>query len=165
MSLEAPRFHLVLGVLTAVAAAAAVSCGLASAADRGSGPTVTIHTIMKSTARTMIDADHNGKPSVGDYYVDQVIHVDPATGRQVGTGVAICTQVTSNARLYDCQASDVLPGGELREAGRFTLGKTWRFAIVGGSGRFDGASGSVTGTWLDSQFTKSRDVFGIKLPG
>jgi hypothetical protein len=127
---------------------------------------VIIHTIMKSTARTTIDADHNGKPSVGDYIVDQVIHVDPATGKQVGTGVAICTQVTSNGSLYDCQGSDVLPGGELRESGRFfTLGKTWRFAIVGGTGKFDGASGSVTGTWLDPKFSKSRDVFWIKVPG
>ena len=164
MSLRTCRFDVALGVLTAMAAAAAVSCGLASAAAGGSGTTVTIHTIQESAAFTTIDADHNGKASVGDYSVAQVVHVDPATGRKVGTGIAICTQITRTGSLYDCQGSDVLPGGELRESGRFTLGKTWRLTIVGGSGRFEGASGSVTGTWLDPKFTKSRDVFEIALP-
>jgi hypothetical protein len=164
VSRRAARIDSLLGALTVVAAAAAIPCGLASAAAGHSGSTVIIHTIQKSIALTTVDADHNGKASVGDYKVDEVVHVDPATGKKVGTGIAICTQVTANGRLYDCQASDVLPGGELRESGRFTLGKTWRFAIVGGSGKFDGASGSVSGTWLE-KFSRSRDVFEIKVPG
>jgi len=81
---------------------------------------------------------------------------------EIGTGVAICTQVNADGSLFDCQGSDVLPGGELREAGRFTIGKTWQLSILGGSGRYDGASGSVDGTWLDPQLTRSRDVFTIK---
>jgi hypothetical protein len=104
----------------------------------------------------------DGKASVGDYSVAQVVHVEPKSGKQIGTGVAICTQVTADGSLFDCQGSDVFPGGELRESGRFTSGKTWHLSIVGGSRRYDGASGSVDGTWLDPQFTQSRDIFTIK---
>ena len=67
------------------------------------------------------------------------------------------------ATLFDCQGSDVFAAGELREAGRFTLGKTWRLSILGGSGKYDGASGSVDGTWLDAKATRSRDVFTVTL--
>ena len=136
---------------------------LAAGSSAAGGQVQTIHTIMKTTAFTEVDADRNGKESVGDYTVTQVVHLDPGTGKKVGTGVAICTQVTPNGDLFDCQGNDVLPGGELREAGRFTVGKTWHLSILGGSGRFDGASGSVDGTWLNSKLTRSKDVFTIKL--
>jgi hypothetical protein len=122
----------------------------------------TIHTIQQTTAYTSVDADHDGTASIGDYSVAQVVHLDPTTSKQVGTGVAICTQVTADGSLFDCQGSDVLPGGELREAGRFTIGETWHLSILGGSGRYDGASGSVDGTWLDPQLSRSRDVFTIR---
>ena len=116
---------------------------------------------MRTTAYTTIDADHNGKPSVGDYSIARVVHIDPQSGRQVGTGVAICTQIAAAATVFDCRGSDSLPGGELREAGKFTLAKTWHLSILGGSGRYDGASGSVDGTWLDAKATKSRVLFTI----
>jgi hypothetical protein len=135
---------------------------LAAGSSVGTGDVQTIHTIMKTIAFTEVDADGNGKASVGDYTVTRVVHVDPVTGKKVGSGVAICTQITPNGDLFDCQGSDVLPGGELREAGRFTVGKTWRLSILGGSGRFDGASGAVDGTWLNSKLTRSRDVFRVR---
>jgi hypothetical protein len=71
--------------------------------------------------------------------------------------------VNAGGTLFDCQGSDVFPSGELREAGRFTFGKTWHLSILGGSGKFDGASGSVDGTWLDAKATRSRDVFTVTL--
>lgn len=142
--------------------AAALVPAIASGSSQGDAATVTIQTIQSATAFTTIDADQNGKASVGDYSVAQVVHTDPKTGKRIGTGVAICTQINAAGSLFDCQGSDVLPGGELREAGRFTFGKTWHLSIVGGSGVYDGASGSVQGTWLDAKLTRSRDVFTIK---
>jgi hypothetical protein len=151
--------------LRAAVVAAVLVAVLVPALAAGSsshGGVQTVRTIQQTTAFTSVDADHDGTASIGDYSVAQVVHLDPATGKQIGTGVAICTQVTADGSLFDCQGSDVLPGGELREAGRFTIGKTWHLSILGGSGRYDGASGSVDGTWLDPQLTRSRDVFTIK---
>ena len=151
------RAALVAAVLIAVLVPA-----LATGSSSRSSGVQRIHTIMQTVAYTSVDADHNGTASIGDYSVAQVVHLDPTTGKQIGTGVAICTQVTADGSLFDCQGSDVLPGGELREAGRFTIGKTWHLSILGGSGRYDGASGSVDGTWLDPELSRSRDVFTIR---
>ena len=145
-----------IGVVLIAALVPALASGSSS-----KGTDSTIHTLMKTVAFTTVDADHNGKASVGDYSVARVIHVDPSTGKHVGTGVAICTQVNAAGTLFDCQGSDVLPGGELREAGRLVPAATWHLSIVGGSGKFDGASGSVDGVWLDKNATRSRDVFSI----
>ena len=150
------RVAFVVAVLVAVLVPA-----LATGSSTRGGATRTIRTIQQTTAYTSVDADHDGTASIGDYSVAQVVHLDPTTGKQIGTGVAICTQVTADGSLFDCQGSDVLPGGELREAGRFTIGTTWHLSILGGSGRYDGASGSVDGTWLDPQLSRSRDVFTI----
>jgi streptogramin lyase len=151
------RVALVAAVLVAVLLPALAT----GSSSRGSAVR-TMHTIQQAAAYTSVDADHDGTASIGDYSVAQVVHLDPTTGKQIGTGVAICTQVTADGSLFDCQGSDVLPGGELREAGRFTIGKTWHLSILGGSGRYDGASGSVDGTWLDPQLSRSRDVFTIR---
>ena len=124
----------------AVLVAAAVPALASGSSDRHAAPT--LHTLMKTVAFTSVDADHNGKPSVGDYTVAQVIHVDPTTRKRIGTGVAICTQVNAAGTLFDCEGSDVLPGGELREGGRLVPAATWHLSILGGSGKFDGASGS-----------------------
>ena len=131
-------------------------------AHAGGGSAITIRTLMKTVAFTSVDADHNGRPSVGDYSVAQVVHLDPKTGKRLGTGTAICTQINPAGTLLDCQGSDVFPGGEIREAGRFTFGKTWRLSVIGGSGIYDGASGSAGGTWLDPKLTKSSDTFVLK---
>ena len=157
------RLRVIAGGIALMAIGAAAGPGSATGAARHRTTTDTINTIMKTVAFTPVDADHNGKASIGDYSVAQVIHVDPKTGKQVGKGVAICTQVTANGSLFDCQGSDVFAGGELREAGRFAIGKTWHLSILGGSGKYDGASGSVDGTWLDPKLTRSRDVFVVTL--
>jgi hypothetical protein len=133
-----------------------------AAASSGGPPDVKIiKTIQRAAAFTTVDADHNGKPSIGDYSVAQVVHLSPKTGKAIGGGTAICTQVNASGSLFDCQGEDHFAGGEIREAGRFTISKGFRLAILGGTGIYEGASGELNGTWLDSKFTRSRDVFTI----
>src|SRR3954447_22952874 len=161
--MKKPRMRFMVGGIAVATAAAVAVPGWATGAAGRAAQTETFNTIMKTVAFTAVDADHNGKASIGDYSVAQVVHIDPKTGKRVGTGVGICTQVTAAGTLFDCQGSDVFAAGELREGGRFTLGKTWQLSILGGSGKFDGASGSVDGTWLDAKATRSRDVFAVTL--
>ena len=149
------------GVALSTLLAAVLVPTIAGATPNHAVSTITIRTLMKAVAFTSVDADHNGKPSVGDYSVVRVVHVNPRTGKQIGTGTAICTQVNTAGTLLDCQGSDVFPGGEIREAGRFTLAKKRQLSILGGSGIYDGASGSVNGTWLDPKYTKSSVTFQI----
>ena len=105
---------------------------------------------------------HYGKASVGDHSIAQVVHVSPKTGKVIGGGTAICTQINHRGTSFDCQGEDHFAGGEIREAGRFTFGRTFRLAILGGTGIYQGASGELKGTWLDKELTKARDVFTIR---
>jgi hypothetical protein len=58
--------------------------------------------------------------------------------------------VTADQSLYDCQGSDLLPGGEIREAGRVTDPSTFTWAVLGGTGKYVDVGGSVTGTSIDA---------------
>jgi hypothetical protein len=129
--------------------------------DQHAAVTIIIKTIQQSTAYTSVDADRDGKPSVGDYSIAQVVHLSPRTGKPIGGGSAICTQVNAGGSPFDCQGQDHFAGGEIREAGRFTISKGFRLAILGGTGIYQGASGELNGTWLDRKLTRSRDVFTI----
>jgi hypothetical protein len=136
------------------------SAGAASAPTPGA--VTLIKTIQKGTAFTTIDADHDGKASIGDYSIGTVVHVSPKTGKVMGGGTAICTQINATGTRFDCQGEDHFAGGQIREAGRFTFARTFRLAILGGTGIYEGASGELKGTWLDKQLTKARDVFTIR---
>ena len=139
---------------------AAVS--FASASPQGDTTVTTIKTIQQAVAFTSIDADHNGKPSVGDYSIAQVVHLSPKSGKPIGGGTAICTQIDAAGSLYDCQGEDHFAGGDIREAGRFRIAKGFRLAILGGTGVYQGAAGELNGTWLDAKLTKARDIFTIR---
>jgi len=131
-----------------------------------SGPSLlTIRTIQQGTAFTTVDADHNGKPSIGDYSIAAVVHLSPTTKKPIGGGTAICTQINAAGTLFDCQGEDHFAGGEIREAGRFTISKGFRLAILGGTGIYQGVSGELAGTWLDAKLTKARDVFTMTRGG
>jgi hypothetical protein len=117
----------------------------------GDGPSAKqIHLTIKVTATTPVDVDGSGGASIGDTVVEQGDLYTADGKTKVGDGYAVCTQVTADQSIYDCQGSDLLPGGELREAGRFTDPNTFTWAIVGGTGRYSGAGGSVTGTNTDA---------------
>src|SRR4051812_20880750 len=70
------------------------------------------------TAYTPVDVDGDNKVSVGDELVLQANDYDKPGGTQIGTGTVTCIVIDATAGNYDCQGSDVLPGGEIREAGR-----------------------------------------------
>lgn len=143
----------------AAAAAALIGAPGALAATGHTSTRITIRTLQTQTAITFVDADHSGGASVGDFAVIVARHHDPATHKVVGSGTAICTQMDAGGTAYDCQGEDRFSGGELREAGRSTGIKGFRFAILGGTGAYAGAQGEVRGIWLDKSMTKARDQF------
>ena len=125
-------------------------CGTATV-WAGNGPkTKQLHLLIKVTATTAVDVDGSGGASVGDTLIEQGDLYTADGKTKVGDGYAVCTQVTADQSIYDCQGSDSLPGGEIREAGRFTDPNTFTWAVLGGTGRFTGVGGSVTGTTIDA---------------
>jgi hypothetical protein len=123
----------------------------------GNGARSSIEMIGKATGLTLVDADHSGKPSLGDYEIGKVTLVDPGSGAIIGQSVVNCTILSTARTEFLCLGYNRLRGGELVLAGHFSaLSKTYRLAIVGGTGDYAGAGGWENGTWLDAKFTKVR---------
>jgi hypothetical protein len=114
------------------------------------------HFLAVTASATPIDVDGDSKNSVGDELVILVKDYDRPGGTQIGTGTVTCIFVDATAGDYDCQGSDVLPGGEIREAGRL-LGSDpthLHWAIIGGIDKYRSASGQIDGTFVDAQHTQ-----------
>ena len=115
------------------------------------------------TAFTQVDVDGDGKLSVGDELVLQANDYDKPGGTQIGTGTVTCVAIDAAAGNFDCQGSDVLPGGEIRESGRI-LGSDpthFHWAVTGGTGSYRGAGGQLDGTFVDSQLTQATITFTL----
>jgi hypothetical protein len=109
------------------------------------------------TAYTQVDVDGDGKLSVGDTLVLQASDYDKPGGTQIGTGTVTCVTIDAKAGNFDCQGSDVLPGGEIRESGR-VLGSDpthFHWAVTGGTDKYRGVTGQLDGTFVDSQLTQA----------
>jgi hypothetical protein len=115
------------------------------------------------TSYTPVDVDGDGTPSVGDAVVLLTKDYDTQGGTQIGAGTVTCVTTDATADNYDCQGSDVLPGGEIREAGRAVGSDPTHFhwAVTGGTDRYRGARGQLDGTFVDSQLTQATITFTL----
>lgn len=149
------RFRLLL-----TATVMLIGASMASASAETPARAHVIRTLQVGTGLTLVDADHSGGQSVGDYFVLTAKHLNPVTHRVTGTGTAICTQIDQAGTIFDCQGEDQFGRGELREAGQLKLtSRGFRFAILGGTGPYLGAWGEVRGTFLNAAKTKARVTF------
>lgn len=145
-----------------LAAAAALACGsVAFGSSPTDGSAKRISAVLLYTGLTSVDADHNGKPSIGDYGIAPAVYVTGA-GKRVGHGSAICVQVNAAGTRYACEGQNHFPGGDILTAGVFSpLEKTFREAIVGGTGVYAGLRGTFEGKWLKPDYSKARVSFTL----
>lgn len=145
-------------------AAAALALAAASAAfgsASGSSKARTIKATALGTGITFVDADRNGKPSLGDYEIGTQVLVNSAAKR-LGYGSVFCVQVNPAGTEYQCQSQFHFAGGAVMSAGPFSAtSPTYASAIIGGTGTYAGVTGTVAGTWLDKKFTKARVVISL----
>jgi hypothetical protein len=95
--------------------------------------------------RTTFTKQGPARLSVGDQIVQRAAYLD-ASGKRVGALDLVCTVTRSGSlakAAEQCTATATLPGGTLALAtgGSFDVHEA---AIVGGTGRFAGAGGTVT---------------------
>jgi hypothetical protein len=116
-----------------------------------------------TTSFTPVDVDGDGKASVGDAIVLLTADYDKQGGTQIGSGTVTCVATDIAANNYDCQGSDVLPGGEIREAGRAVGSDPTHFhwAVIGGTERYSGARGQLDGTFVDAQLSQATATFSL----
>jgi len=113
------------------------------------------------TGLTQVDVDHDAKLSTGDEVIVRAQDYDKQGGTVIGTGTVVCVAVDADAGNFDCQGSDVLAGGEIREAGRVVGADPSHFhwAVVGGTRKYRGVSGQLDGSFVDTDLTNAALVF------
>jgi len=159
-----------------VAAGATIALSMALAACGGGGPKLEVQTLRLTEgaerASNFIDNPPKTKrvqgapeqASLGDEFVFEYPIVD-ASRKDIGNLAVTCT-ITRAAQIdlasTQCVGTATLPGGSLAVTTAGRAGPTIRGAIVGGTGKYEGASGSFT-TVRTSQ-AGAKDVFHVFLP-
>jgi hypothetical protein len=82
-------------------------------------------------------------------------------GHLIGSETIVCTYLGRTARM--CQMSFTLPRGTIVAAGQLSSRLLYQVAIVGGTGLYDNARGTLTSTSLGLR--PRRDVLLFRLAG
>ena len=144
--------------LVAVAAVGALAL-VGFAADRtaeATGPAV-VRLTDRQTSLTSV----GGRSTGGREIVRLTLFGSSSTKRPIGHGVLVCTFVGGGER--SCEGSYVLPRGSIETAGVLSSRLIYTHAVVGGTGLFDNARGTLTVT--AKTLTPRREILLFRLTG
>jgi Allene oxide cyclase barrel like domain len=124
--------------------AAVVSLGVATAVGRASSDAAALHFYERQGPTTFVDNSPKGKqPTAGDAFVF-TNPVYTRHGGRVGSDHGSCTIVRTKPLVAECTSMLQLPQGELMILNLNTGKPSFSAAVVGGTGRFAGAHGTLT---------------------
>jgi hypothetical protein len=145
---------LLAGLLVGVAA---IGSGQ-SRSDAATGP-ATIRITDRELAVTRVDLGRRGT-SPGDMEIVRVRLLERGTLQTIGRAELVCTFVDSR-RSRVCRGTYVLPRGKLVVGGSLLYRQFYDLAVVGGTGLYDNARGSVTVTRTARKPVRNLVVFRL----
>jgi hypothetical protein len=117
--------------------------------------------VVRLTDRQM-HITHFGDDRIGGGDIARMtLYGSTSTTRPIGHAVVTCTEVGSGERM--CSGSYVLPKGTLETAGILRSRLLYTQAVVGGTGLFDNARGTLTVT--AKTLTPRREILLFRLTG
>jgi hypothetical protein len=142
-------------IATPVAAAAVIAAMTAASggAQTPGARTLTLTELNKGTKSTLIEngprkrGSHSSRPVVGDQIILSIPIADAAGSTRLGTASATCTVVRvtrSGAPRLTCSGVYELNDGDIVVTGRLSGGNTDRLAVIGGTGAYAGARGTLS---------------------
>jgi hypothetical protein len=141
-----------------IAAAVVLLAGASAPAATGPG------TIRITDVQTQLRHVDGGPKGVGpgDLETIQLRLYNPSLGsKPIGRGAMICTFIDS--RLRDCSATFILPRGTIVAGGAISSRLIYDLAVLGGTGLYDNARGTLTVT--ATKFSPRREVLVFRLTG
>lgn len=116
---------------------------LESRSEAGTGP-ATIRITDRQQALTPVDLGTRGK-SPGDMEIVSSRVFQRGTGTTIGRSELVCTY-TDRVRARSCRGTYILPKGELVVGGTLLYRQFYDLAVLGGTGLYDNARGTLTVT-------------------
>ena len=129
-------------------------------AAASTGP-ATIRITNKEVSVARVDVGRRGK-SPGDMEIIRQRLLDRRTQRPIGRAELMCTFVDSG-RSRICHGTYFMPKGKLVVGGSLEYRQFYDLAVVGGTGLYDNARGSVTVTRMGRR--PVRDLLVVRLVG
>jgi hypothetical protein len=126
--------------------AGALVIGAASLGEGAAGVTGPAQIPISGTqsAYSLVDVGANG-PSAGDTeIIRQKLYNRRVTTKSIGRAEVVCTYTMKNSRV--CRGTYFLPKGRLVVGGSIVFRSVYELAVLGGTGLFDNARGSLTAT-------------------
>ncbi len=147
-------FRLALGLALVVGLSAAASSSAVT------GP-ATIRVIAQQLETAKVDVGRSGQ-SPGDMELaTALVYNMRVTPKSIGRFEIACTYVRGESRV--CDGTLHLPKGDIVLGGSMRYRSLYELAVLGGTGLYDNARGSMTVTRLDSGPT--RDLLLVRLLG
>lgn len=131
-----------------------------SRSEAGTGP-ATIRINDRQLAVTRVDLGARGT-SPGDVEVLRVRLLERGTGTTLGRGELVCT-FADTVRSRICRGTYILPRGKLVVGGSILYRRFYDLAVLGGTGLYDNARGTLTVTRTHQR--PVRDLLVFRLVG
>ena len=142
----------------ALAASIALLAGASAPAAIGPG-TIRITDVQTQLHHVDLGTDGVGP---GDIETIEMRLYNPSLGsKPIGRGAMTCTFI--DVRLRDCSATFLLPRGTIVAGGAISSRLIYDLAVLGGTGLYDNARGTLTVT--ATRFSPRREVLVFRLTG
>ena len=129
-----------------------------NSSEAGTGP-ATIRINDRVLAVTRIDIGARGT-SAGDSEVIRSVLVQRGTRDTIGRGELLCTFV-DNVRARVCRGTYALPKGDIVVGGSMLYQQFYDLAVLGGTGLYDNARGTMTVTRTARKPVRDMIVFRL----
>jgi hypothetical protein len=144
-----------------LAPTSAVVAVMVVAAANGATPPAQIRITDAQTSYLYVPSSNGGRPGSVEI-VKQQLYNPTLSRSSIGHASLICTFLDARAR--NCTGTYVLPKGSLVVAGAISSRLLYEIAVVGGTGLYDNARGSLTVTSTDLR-PRRREVLLFRLSG
>jgi hypothetical protein len=132
--------------------------GAAQQADAITGP-ARINITNRETRYFVVDVGRRGR-SPGDQEISwHALYNRRITPRPIGRSEMVCTYTFGAARL--CRATYTLPRGKLIAGGPMRFRQVYQLAVLGGTGLFDNARGTLTVRAIKRRPRQERVLFRL----
>lgn len=145
-------------LLGAAAGAAATAVAVTAGADAGTGPAqIRITNTLVQSAFVNVGTRAHG-PGDQEIIAGQLYN-RRITTRPIGRSEQVCTYSFSGVR--NCRGTFSLPKGKLMVGGTLRYREIYQLAVLGGTGLYDNARGTVTVTRIGRRPTRELVVFRL----
>jgi len=145
-------------VLTGAALIVLATAVLSGSSTAGTGP-ATIQIGARLTTNARVDLGRDGTSAGDTQVLGYQLYNRRVTSRSIGHAEVVCTFTVGSMR--QCQGTYFLPKGKLVVSGSIRFRQLYELAIVGGTGLYDNARGTLTGTRTSKRPWREYLVFRL----